>query len=236
MLSTDRHRQDMGPSAPRACPGPRDGHRPRICSPTNSNMGRFPAGGGLVPMTWALCNQCDFAGCVHPAHMRLGTNATNRNDLRRRNLASPLADVRGDADRTRAIAAVIHTRHDSGETLIKSRNASAPRKPRDFPSPSGNSSTFADAQFCQSDAPPREYNTTEIRSLCRFSGRPDCRARPAAPPTCSPINSNTDHSPARLVGCRCATSATMPAAPTLITNAGARTAATVANTTYRAAS
>ena len=24
-----------------------------------------------------ICHQCDFAGCTNPAHMRLGTNATN---------------------------------------------------------------------------------------------------------------------------------------------------------------
>ena len=35
-----------------------------------------------------LCHQCDFAGCVNPHHMRLGTNAVNRTEyyLRRRNL------------------------------------------------------------------------------------------------------------------------------------------------------
>lgn len=48
-------------------------------------------------------------GCVNPGHMRLGTNATNRVEYfaRRRNLANPLADVRGAAGRTRAIAAAI---------------------------------------------------------------------------------------------------------------------------------
>ncbi|TQC41620.1 hypothetical protein EEB14_53715 [Rhodococcus sp. WS4] len=50
-----------------------------------------------------LCHQCDFAGCVNPHHMRLGTNR-NEYDLRRRSLASPLADVRGPAGRTRAAA------------------------------------------------------------------------------------------------------------------------------------
>lgn len=58
-----------------------------------------------------LCHQCDFAGCTNPAHMRLGTNRSNRSeyDLRRRNIASPLADVRGPAGRTRAIADAIRT-------------------------------------------------------------------------------------------------------------------------------
>ena len=56
-----------------------------------------------------LCHQCDFAGCTNPAHMHLGTNRSNRSEyeLRRRNIASPLADVRGPAGRTRAIAAAI---------------------------------------------------------------------------------------------------------------------------------
>ena len=46
-----------------------------------------------------ICHQCDFAGCTNPAHMRLGTNSTNRAEYfaRRRNLGSPLADVRGAA-------------------------------------------------------------------------------------------------------------------------------------------
>lgn len=57
----------------------------------------------------ALCHQCDFAGCTNPHHLRLGTNRSNRHeyDLRRRNIASPLADVRGAAGRTRAIAAAV---------------------------------------------------------------------------------------------------------------------------------
>ena len=49
------------------------------------------------------------AQAPYPTHMRLGTNATNRNEYltRRRNLANPLADVRGAAGRTRAIAAAV---------------------------------------------------------------------------------------------------------------------------------
>ncbi|QHE72995.1 hypothetical protein GFS60_06646 (plasmid) [Rhodococcus sp. WAY2] len=71
---------------------------------------------GIIPrLGWSgtddavLCHQCDFAGCVNPHHLRLGTNAVNRTEyhLRRRNLASPLADVRGPAGRTRAVAAAI---------------------------------------------------------------------------------------------------------------------------------
>jgi len=56
-----------------------------------------------------ISHQCDFAGCANPGHMRLGTNAANRVEYltRRRNLANPLADVRGAAGRTCAIAAAI---------------------------------------------------------------------------------------------------------------------------------
>jgi hypothetical protein len=71
---------------------------------------------GVIPrLGWSstedavISHQCDFAGCTNPAHMRLGTNATNRVEYltRRRNLANPLADVRGAAGRTRAIAAAV---------------------------------------------------------------------------------------------------------------------------------
>lgn len=81
---------------------------------------------GVIPrLGWTntddavLCHQCDFAGCVNPAHMLLGTNRTNRNeyDLRRRNISSPLADVRGQAGRTRAIADAIQTGLDQHEDL-----------------------------------------------------------------------------------------------------------------------
>ncbi|MDV6277963.1 hypothetical protein R3Q06_31255 [Rhodococcus erythropolis] len=69
-----------------------------------------------------LCHQCDFAGCTNPAHLRLGTNSTNRSeyDLRRRNITSPLADVRGPAGRTRAVAATIRTalgKRDDHDTI-----------------------------------------------------------------------------------------------------------------------
>lgn len=56
-----------------------------------------------------LCHQCDFAGCTNPTRLLLGTNRTNHNeyDLRRRNIVSPLADVRGPAGRARAFAGAI---------------------------------------------------------------------------------------------------------------------------------
>jgi hypothetical protein len=71
---------------------------------------------GVIPrLGWSgaedtvICHHCDFAGCTNPTHMRLGTNATNKADYfaRRNDLAGPLADVRGAAGRTRAIAAAI---------------------------------------------------------------------------------------------------------------------------------
>lgn len=78
-----------------------------------------------------ISHQCDFAGCTNPAHMRLGTNATNRIEYltRRRNLANPLADVRGAAGRTRAIAAAVRAglanQEDAASIEIRIRNAEA---------------------------------------------------------------------------------------------------------------
>lgn len=78
---------------------------------------------GIIPrLGWSgaedavLCHQCDFAGCVNPTHLRLGTNATNRAEYtrRRRNTSSPLADTRGPAGRTRAIATTIRTGLEEG--------------------------------------------------------------------------------------------------------------------------
>jgi HNH endonuclease len=93
---------------------------------------------GVIPrLGWSsgedavICHQCDFAGCANPGHMRLGTNATNRVEYfaRRRNLANPLADVRGAAGRTRAVAAAIRTglaNHEDAasiEVLIRAAEA-----------------------------------------------------------------------------------------------------------------
>lgn len=71
---------------------------------------------------WVICHNCDFAGRTNPAHMQLGTNATNRHDYltRRRNLANPLADVRGPSGRTRAIAAAVRAglaNHEDAATI-----------------------------------------------------------------------------------------------------------------------
>ena len=77
---------------------------------------RLPTGlRGILQLGWsgpddaAICHRCDFAGCTNPAHMRLGTNATDRAEYlaRHSDPAGPLADVRGAAGRTRAIAAAI---------------------------------------------------------------------------------------------------------------------------------
>lgn len=68
---------------------------------------------GVIPrLGWTgiddpvLTHRCDSAGCVNPNHLRLGTNATNRAEyLARRSCPDgPLADLRGAAGRTRAIA------------------------------------------------------------------------------------------------------------------------------------
>lgn len=91
---------------------------------------------GVIPrLGWSgaedtvICHQCDFTGCVNPMHMRLGTHAVNRFEYltRRRNLASPLADVRGAAGRTRAIARTIREGLRRGEDarIIEQRIARA---------------------------------------------------------------------------------------------------------------
>jgi hypothetical protein len=73
---------------------------------------------GIIPrLGWSdtedevICHRCDFAVCTNPEHMHLGTNAINRHEYlsRRGNLASPLADVRGPAGRTRAVARAVRT-------------------------------------------------------------------------------------------------------------------------------
>lgn len=76
----------------------------------------FQLSRGVIPrLGWSsvddpvLSHQCDSAGCTNPDHLRLGTNATNRAEYtaRRRDPTGALADVRGPAGRTRAIAAAI---------------------------------------------------------------------------------------------------------------------------------
>lgn len=91
--------------------------------PGPSRRGTLPAhlfayqlANGVVTRTgWSsaedpvVCHTCDFHGCTNPAHLRLGTAAENRAEWsrRRHNPHGPLADVRGAAGRTRAIASAI---------------------------------------------------------------------------------------------------------------------------------
>lgn len=53
-----------------------------------------------------ICHRCDSHGCTNPDHLRLGTIAENAAEWaqRHRDPTGPLADVRGAAGRTRAIA------------------------------------------------------------------------------------------------------------------------------------
>ncbi|GAB2900950.1 hypothetical protein GCM10027074_78330 [Streptomyces deserti] len=64
-----------------------------------------------------VCHTCDFHGCTNPCHLRLGTAAENRAEwsLRRGNPHGPLADTRGAAGRTRAIAQAIRAGLRAGE-------------------------------------------------------------------------------------------------------------------------
>ena len=80
---------------------------------------------GVIPrLGWSgtedpvLCHRCDSHGCTNPSHLSLGTNAQNRTEWaqRHRDPGGPLADVRGAAGRTRAIAAAVRTGLALGET------------------------------------------------------------------------------------------------------------------------
>ncbi|WP_424212722.1 hypothetical protein ACN20G_11925 [Streptomyces sp. BI20] len=91
---------------------------------------------GVIPrLGWGtenptVCHRCDNHSCQRPDHMTLGTPAQNRHEwLARRHLTgSPLADLRGPAGRSRAIARAIRTGLDLHEpaTRINARiNAAA---------------------------------------------------------------------------------------------------------------
>jgi hypothetical protein len=102
---------------------------------------------GVIPrLGWSstedavITHQCDFAGCTNPAHMRLGTNATNRFEYltRRGNLANPLADVRGAAGRTRAIATAIRASLANHEDAADIERRILDAQSAGIPSPSGD--------------------------------------------------------------------------------------------------
>ncbi|RAG82434.1 hypothetical protein DN069_27595 [Streptacidiphilus pinicola] len=80
---------------------------------------------GVIPrLGWSgaedpvVCHRCDSHGCVSPHHLRLGTAAENRSEwaYRHRDPAGPLADVRGPAGRTRAIARAVRIGMARGES------------------------------------------------------------------------------------------------------------------------
>jgi hypothetical protein len=67
---------------------------------------------------WMLCHTCDEAGCANPRHLRLGTAAENRAEwaTRRKDVSGPLADLRGAAGRSRAIAEAVRAGLRLGES------------------------------------------------------------------------------------------------------------------------
>ena len=112
----------MVPSERRACPD-------RLAAgPCRAHLFAYQLGYGVISrLGWSntddavLCHQCDFAGCTSPAHEQLGTNRSNRSEyeLRRRNITSPLADVRGPTGRTRAIAIRTRIEQNVGVDIIE---------------------------------------------------------------------------------------------------------------------
>ncbi|WP_329142630.1 hypothetical protein OIU91_03365 [Streptomyces sp. NBC_01456] len=100
--------------------------------PGKSRRGTVPAhlftfqlSHGVIPrLGWTgtddpvLWHRCDSHGCTNPARLRLGTSAENRTEWaqRPRDPGGPLADLRGAAGRTRAIADAIRERLREGES------------------------------------------------------------------------------------------------------------------------
>ncbi|MFI6157308.1 hypothetical protein ACIBCA_32010 [Kitasatospora sp. NPDC051170] len=99
--------------------------------PGRSRRGTVPAhlfafqlANGVIPrLGWSgaedpvVCHTCDSHGCSNPVHLRLGTALENRAEwaLRHRDPAGPLADLRGPAGRTRAIAGAVRRGLAHGE-------------------------------------------------------------------------------------------------------------------------
>lgn len=65
-----------------------------------------------------LCHPCDSHGCANPAHLRLGTAGSNRVEWAQPGCdpTSPLADVRGPARRTKALAEAVIAGFAAGDT------------------------------------------------------------------------------------------------------------------------
>lgn len=68
-----------------------------------------------------LLHGCDEHGCGNPRHLRLDRQAVNRRDAIARGKSGPLADLRGPAGRTRAIAAAVREGLALGEDVAQIR-------------------------------------------------------------------------------------------------------------------
>ncbi|MBY8887226.1 HNH endonuclease [Streptomyces sp. PTM05] len=89
------------------------------------------ANGPIAKFGWSrtddleVCHKCDSHGCTNPAHLRLGSSSENRTEWasRRGDPNGPLADIRGPAGRTRAIAEAVRygLKHHESRELIDAR-------------------------------------------------------------------------------------------------------------------
>ena len=66
-----------------------------------------------------LCHTCDEFGCTNLRHLRLDRQAVNRREAIARRRTGPLADLRGAAGRTRAIAAAVREGIALGESATQ---------------------------------------------------------------------------------------------------------------------
>lgn len=64
-----------------------------------------------------LLHSCDEYGCTNLRHLRLDRQAVNRREAIARRRGGPLADLRGPAGRTRAIAKAVREGIELGETV-----------------------------------------------------------------------------------------------------------------------